>query len=487
MSSTAPISSLGIGSGLKSESIISALLSVEHKPIDILASEQSTMKTQVSSVGKLMSLTSAMRDAAEALTDPTLWKNKSFTSSDTSVITGSVANGGASGNYNISVQGLASAQTITSSAFGSSSSTLNEGKLTIQLGSWSGSSFTAKSGSSAVDIDITGDTSLSAIRDKINAAGAGVTASIVNDASGARLSIRSTETGAENGFKITATETTDDGDPTTGLSALAYDPSQTTLTSAMSLNKGAANAQATINGIQVQSTTNTFDNVADGLTFTVGKVSSSEVAVTVGDDTASMETAVKSFVSAFNSLASYIKDQTKYVPSTTKGQQGTGGPLQGDRTTISLLNQLRGIINTTSTASGSYQHLSDLGITMGADGTLSVKTSTLETALANPAEVAKALATDGTTSAASGFMDRFRDLGDQVTDATNGSLTLRQNSLNDAISHNQERQDQLNDRLSSYETRLRAQYQALDTQMASLTALNTYVTQQMSSLIKSSG
>ena len=93
MSSTAPISSLGIGSGLNSESIISALLSVEHRPIDVLASEQSTMKTQVSSVGKLMSLTSAMRDAAEALTDPTLWKNKSFTSSDTSVITGSVAIG----------------------------------------------------------------------------------------------------------------------------------------------------------------------------------------------------------------------------------------------------------------------------------------------------------------------------------------------------------------------------------------------------------
>lgn len=485
MSSTAPISSLGIGSGLNSESIISALLSVEHRPIDILASEQATMKTQVSSIGKLMSLTSAMRDAAESLTDPTLWKTKSFSSSDTSVVTGSVATGGASGNYNISVQGLASAQTVTSTA--ASGTTLNAGTLTIELGSWSGSSFSAKTGSSAVNIDISGDTSLSAVRDKINAAGAGVTASIVNDASGARLSIRSTETGAENGFKITASETTDDGDPTTGLSALAYDPSQPTLTSAMSLNKAAANAQATINGIQVESATNTFDNVADGLTFTVGKVSSSDVAVTVGDDTTSMETAVKSFVTAFNSLASYIKDQTKYVPSTTKGQQGTGGPLQGDRTTISLLNQLRGIINTTSTASSSYQHLSDLGISMGADGTLSVKTSTLETALANPSEVAKALATDGANAGVSGFMDRFRDLGNQVTDAVDGSLTQRQNGLNDAISHNQERQDQLNDRLSNYETRLRAQYQALDTQMASLTALNTYVTQQMSSLIKSSG
>lgn len=338
-----------------------------------------------------------------------------------------------------------------------------------------------------MDIDITGDTSLSAIRDKINAAGAGVTASIVNDANGARLSIRSTETGQQNGFKITASETTDDGDPTTGLSALAYDPSQPTLTSAMSLNKAAANAQATINGIQVESATNTFDNVADGLTFTVGKVISDEVAVTVGDDTASMETAVKSFVTAFNSLASYIKDQTKYVPSTTKGQQGTGGPLQGDRTTVGLLNQLRGIINTTSSASSSYQHLSDLGITMGTDGTLSVSTSKLETALANPSEVAKALATDGSDAGSSGFMDRFRDLGNQVTDSTNGSLTLRQNALNDAINHNQARQDQLTDRLSSYEARLRAQYQALDTQMASLTALNTYVNQQMSALIKSSG
>ncbi|KAB0573831.1 flagellar filament capping protein FliD [Ideonella dechloratans] len=487
MSSTPPLSSLGIGSGLNSESMISALLSVEHRPIDILATEQTTMKTQVSSVGKLMSLTSAMRDAAQALTSSTLWQTKSFNSSDTSVITGSVATGGASGNYNISVQALASAQTITSSAFASPSSTLNEGKLTIQLGSWSGSSFTAKDGSSAVDIDITGDTSLSAIRDKINAAGAGVTASIVNDANGARLSIRSTETGQQNGFKITASETTDDGDPTTGLSALAYDPSQPTLTSAMSLNKAAANAQATINGIQVESATNTFDNVADGLTFTVGKVISDEVAVTVGDDTASMETAVKSFVTAFNSLASYIKDQTKYVPSTTKGQQGTGGPLQGDRTTVGLLNQLRGIINTTSSASSSYQHLSDLGITMGTDGTLSVSTSKLETALANPSEVAKALATDGSDAGSSGFMDRFRDLGNQVTDSTNGSLTLRQNALNDAINHNQARQDQLTDRLSSYEARLRAQYQALDTQMASLTALNTYVNQQMSALIKSSG
>lgn len=485
MSSTAVLSSLGVGSGLNSESMISALLAVEQKPIDVLAKEQTAMKTQLSSMGKLASLTSAMRDAAQALTSSTLWKSKTFTSADSSVVTGSVAAGGTSGNYGISVQALASAQTVTSGAFASSNATLNEGSLTIELGSWSGSTFSAKSGASPVSISIgAGETSLSAIRDKINAAGAGVTASIVNDANGARLSLRSTATGAENGFRLTATETTDDGNPATGLSALGYDPSGTG--TVMSLNQSAGNAKATINGIQVESTSNTFDNVADGLSITVGKVSTAEVAVTVGDDTNGMETAVKSFVSAYNDLIGYIQDQSKYTPPAKLGEKGTGGPLQGDRTTISLLNQMRGIINTTSTASGSLQHLSDLGIKTGSDGKLSLTTSTLETALKNPSEVAKALATDGATKDGSGFMDMFRDLGNAVLDSTEGALQTRQDAINASIKRNQTRQDQLNDRLSSYETRLRAQYEALDTQMASLNALSTYVSQQVAALNKTS-
>lgn len=481
MSSSASISSLGVGSGLDAESIISALMSVEKKPIDQLATEQTQMKTQLSSMGKLASLTSTMRDAASSLTSSTLWKTKSFTSADTSVISGSAGTSAVSGSYSVSVQALASAQTATSGTFSSSSSTLSEGTLTLELGSWSGSTFTGKSGSSPVSITIgPGDTSLAAIRDKINGADAGVTASIINDASGARLSLRSTATGAENGFRITGTEAVDDGSPGTGLSALTYDPSNSA--SVMSLNQAATNAQATVNGIQVSSTTNTFDSVVDGLSFTVGKVSVSEVAVTVADDTDTMKKSIDSFVSAFNALVSYIKDQTKYTPPTSKGTQGTSSPLQGDSTTVGLLNRLRSVINSPSTASASLQHLSDIGISMGSDGTLSVDATKLSNALAKPDEVAKALATDGTDADSSGFMDRFRDLGNAVLDPTAGSLQLRQDAINASIKRNQQRQDELNQRLTGYEDRLRAQFSALDTQMSSLNALSSYVTKQMSSL-----
>lgn len=481
MSSSAPISSLGVGSGLQAESIISALMSVEQQPIDQLATEQTQMKTQLSSMGKLASLTSTMRDAAASLTSSTLWQAKSFTSADSSVISGSAGSSAEPGSYSVSVQALASGQTVTSGTFGSSSTTLSEGTLTLELGSWSGSTFTGKSGASPVSITIgPGDTSLASIRDKINGANAGVTASIINDASGARLSLRSTATGAENGFRITAAETVDDGNAGTGLSALTYDPSGTA--TVMSLNQTAANAQATVNGIQVTSTSNTFDNVVDGLSFTVGKVSTSEVAVNVANDTDTMKKSINSFVSAFNALVSYIKDQTKYTPPTSKGTQGTSSPLQGDATTVGLLNQLRSVINSPSTASGSLQHLSDMGISVGGDGTLSVDATKLDTALANPSEVAKALATDGTDSPSSGFMDRFRDLGNAVLDPTSGALQLRQDAINDSIKRNQQRQDELTQRLSGYETRLRAQFSALDTQMASLNSLSAYVTKQMSSL-----
>ncbi|MCA6217988.1 flagellar filament capping protein FliD [Ideonella sp. B7] len=481
MSSSAPISSLGVGSGLQAESIIAALMSGEQKPIDQLATEQSQMKTQLSSMGKLASLTSTMRDAAASLSSSSLWKTKSFTSADTTVISGSAGISAAAGSYSVSVQALANAQTVTSGTFSASSATLSEGTLTVELGSWSGSTFTGKSGSSPVSITIgPGDTSLASIRDKINGANAGVTASIVNDASGARLSLRSTTTGAENGFRITAAETVDDGNAGTGLSALTYAPSGTA--SVMSLNQAATNAQATINGIQVSSTSNTFDSVVDGLSFTAGKVSASPVAVTVASDTDTMKKSINSFVSAFNALVSYIKDQTKYTPPTAKGTQGTSSPLQGDATTVGLLNRLRSVINAPSTASASLQHLSDMGISVGGDGTLSVDATKLDTALTKPDEVGKALATDGADSSSSGFMDRFRDLGNAVLDPTAGSLQLRQDAINASIKRNQQRQDELTERLSSYETRLRAQFSALDTQMASMNALSAYVTKQMSAL-----
>lgn len=476
------ITSLGVGSGLDAEGIISSLMAVERRPLTLLTEAVSSYKTQLSSIGQLQSLAAAMRDKANALASPSLWGTTKLTSGDASVVTGSSAAGAPAGRYAVTVGALAASQTVTSGQFASATSTLSEGTLTIELGEWTGApadgppaaGFSPKAGATPVTVTIgAGETSLESIRDKINAANGGVTASIVNDANGARLSLRSTATGAENGFRITAAETTDDLDAATGLSALGFNAAGS---SPMDFNQWAGNATATINGIDVESTTNTFADVADGLTLTVGKVSATPVEVVVADDTAAVKTAIESFVTAYNALATYMKDQTKYDEATKKA-----GALQGDRTVIGFQGQLRSIFNQPSTASSEWSALSQIGLSLSKEGTITTDSGKLADALENPEELRKLLATDGTDSASSGFMDRFRDLGNQVL-GVDGSLETREVSIQDRINRNEDRQADMETRLARTEARLRAQYEALDASMASLNALSSYVTQQLSSL-----
>jgi flagellar hook-associated protein 2 len=468
------ISSLGVGSGLDAESIIAKLMSIEHRQVDLLQTKQTDMKSQLSTIGTLKGLLATMQDKAQALTSTTLWGQTTVSSSDATVATGTTTSGTATGSYQVTVQALAASQTVTSTALASSSTELNAGSLTIELGSWSGSSFTAKTGSNPVSITIgAGDTSLSAIRDKINAAGAGVTATIINDVNGARLSLRSTDSGAVNGFKITATETTDDSDEATGLSMLGYDPSAGT--PPMSLNQAGSNARALINGIQVESASNTLSNVSDGLSLTLSKVSATPVQLTVATDTTAIKTAVNDFITAFNALASNLQTNLKYDSASKKA-----GPLQGDRMAVNLQWALRGVINQPSSASSVFGTLSTIGITMQQDGKLKLSSSDFDDALAKQDELKKMLTANTDAVGSSGFMTRFDDLASAMLDIE-GSVTLREDGLQKAIDRNQKQQDAMEDRLTLTEKRLRAQYETLDTKMATLSTLASYISQQYGS------
>ena len=303
ISSTGSISSAGLGSGLDVNSIVSGLMAVESQPLTLLQNTATSLTTEVSAFGQLQSLTSSMRDAANALTMPSLWSQTTSSSADTTTVGVTTTGNATPSNYNVSVQNIAVAQTVSSSAFATSTTAVGQGSLTIQLGSWgtdtTGATTFTPNPTTSAPVKITigpGDTSLSSIRDKINAANAGVSATIVNDASGARLAIRSTNTGTVNAFRITGSETPGDGTVGPGLASLTYDPSGTG--SAMSLNQTAANANATINGIAVNSASNTLSGVADGLSLTLLKptVSGTSVAVGVASDTSAVTTAVSSFV-----------------------------------------------------------------------------------------------------------------------------------------------------------------------------------------------
>jgi flagellar hook-associated protein 2 len=470
------VSSLGVGSGLDANTIISKLMAAESQPLTDMQTQDVVLQTQVSTFGQIQSLFADLQTASQTLASPTLWNQTAGSSSDSTSVAVATSSGGSAvaGSYSVAVSQLASVQTATSTAFASSSSTLSSGSLTIELGTWAGNpatGFTAQTGATPVTVTIDpANTSLAAIRDAINAAGAGVTATIITDSNGARLSLQSSASGAVNGFRITATEDVNDGNPATGLSALGFDAQAA---SPMTLNQSAQDAQATINGIAITSASNTLTNVIDGLTITLNRQTSANVNLSVAPDNTSAQKGIDSFVSAYNALASYLQTQTKYDDSTK-----TAGPLQGNRTAVTLENQLRAVLNQASTASSQYAMLSDIGITMQRDGTLLADPAKVSSALANRAELKKLFAAVGPDNASSGFMVRFRNLTNAVL-GTGGAIDGATSSLQSELKDRGTTEAAMQQRLADTQARLTAQYQALDAQMANLNSLSSYITTQI--------
>ena len=490
-STTGSISSAGLGSGLDVKSIISSLMAVESQPLQLLQDKASTVQTEISAVGQIQSLTSTLSDKSHALSNSSLWTQTTSSTSDPTVVTADTSGGtAAAGDYSVSVQQLAQGQTAT---LATPATALTPGTITIQLGTYTTDSATppnttfAASGPPAPAITIgPGDTSLASIRDKINQANAGVSASIITDASGSRLSLRSTTTGAVNGFQITATPAGTDPDPTASLAALNFDASTGAANSQMSLNQFAQNAKATVNGIAVTSATNKLSNISDGLSLTLLKKSDTPVDVSVAADTDSMQKAITDFVSAYSAVQSYISLETKYDAGTAV-QPGTSrqdSPLTGDPSVIGFQNQLRAIVNTTSTTSSMFSRLSDIGIAVQTDGTLAVASSTkLTSALQHPDELSKLFTTYGTTNENTGIAVRFGALADNAV-SVNGTLFSRADGLRGELSRNQQQQDDMQTHLDATQARLTAQYQALDTTMSQMSALSSYVSQQVSLMEK---
>src|SRR5262249_44961920 len=127
---------------------------------------------------------------------------------------------------------------------------LGAGRLRIELGAWNDDAtvFTPKAGATAATITLTDSaSSLEDVRDRINASDAGVDATLLRDASGTRLVVKSRATGEENAVRITALGATDVDPPPAGLAALAYDPPNTApLAASLTRAQPARNAHATL-------------------------------------------------------------------------------------------------------------------------------------------------------------------------------------------------------------------------------------------------
>jgi flagellar hook-associated protein 2 len=477
------LSSLGVGSGLDAETIVAKLVAIEKQPADALTTKNNKLQTQVSTWGKIQSNFSALQDAASKLMDSSFWKVTTAKSSDDTAVSVTTGSNAAVGSYAVNVTQLAAAQSVASATFASSTSAVGEGTLRIELGKYSTNTsvtppavtFAAKTAATAVDITIgPGDNTLEKIRDRINTANAGVSASIVTDASGARLVMRG-QNGEENAFRVSVTETS----TVPGLSALAYSAA-TADASAMTRTQSAQNALASINGLNVSSASNTLSNIVDGVTLKLNKTTTTPATVTVDTDTAGISKGVSNFVTAYNSAVSTIRVQTLYDEASK-----TSGPLQGNATAVGLLSQMRSLISSNTSASSTFTRLPDVGIDINKDGTLTTNSTKFNDAMGNLGELQKFFAgSSDTDSSLNGIGTRVKNLTKQILDTSSGAIANSTNGLNSTITRNKNKIEDINNHASKVETRLRAQYTALDTSMAKLSGLSTYVTAQLAALNK---
>ncbi len=474
----AAVSSAGIGSGLDVETIITKLMAVEKQPLTQIQAEASRIQSKISVYGKVQSYVSALGDAANALASKTAWSRTSATSADEKVFTATTTTAAVAGSYSVQVNALAAGQTLASTSFASKTDAVGAGTLTIELGAWSAdqSGFTPKADVAAINVDVSDTDTLEDVRQKINEAGAGVTASIVTDATGSKLVLRSTTTGQANAFRVNVADA-DGSEDAAGLSRLSYDPANGV--GQMSRTQAATNAEAVIDGITVSSATNKVEGAVEGVTFQLTGKSTSAVDLAVVNDSTAMKTDVEAFVKAYNDLATYLANQTKY-DSATK----TSATLQGDSGANALRAALRGLGSATAGSSSVFDRLAEIGLDPQSNGTLKINSAKLTTALASPAELQKMFSLNGAGTEDDGFAQKIKNWSETLL-AFDGAITTRTSSLQSQITANTKKQTAFEERMTTVEARLRAQYSALDTKMGTLSALSTYVTQQITNWNKS--
>lgn len=449
----ATISSLGIGSGLDVKNIVSQLVAIEKKPLDKLKLQAAATQTKISTYGQIKSLVSTLNDAVGKLTSLTGWNAVSATSSDKSYVTASAVGGTQPTTFQVEVQSLARARATASAAVTPANDPVGAGTLRIQIGS-----------GTPVDIAISATDTVADVAGKINGANAGVAATLLNDGGGVRLLLQSKATGLDKAFTLTVLSDAD-GNPAdaAGLSRLVVGSTET---------QAAADAAATINGIAVTSSSNTFADKVPGVTFTAVQVTTAPVTITVARDTAAVRQNIEAFVKAYNEVNSLINEATKYDPATK-----TGGLLQGDATTLALQSALRAAVQSLRTGSTTFSRLSDIGLAVQRGGNLEINSGKLSAALEKMDEL-KALFSSTDAGSAQGIAVRIKSLTTTLL-ASDGFFKSKDDAFKRALESNTKEQARVNDKAARVEAELTRRYGALDAQLSKLNGLNNYLTQQI--------
>lgn len=441
-----------ITSSINVSSMVSQLMTVESQPLNLINKKISAVNANLSAYGQLKSALASFQDTVKNLSTTSKFNAQTAKSSDAAVLTATSDGAASLASYQINVSQLAQAQKQVSSnivndtSFAAGSVTINGSPLAISAGK------------------------LTDVRDAINAGNTSVTASIVNNGTNDLLVLTSQKSGAANTNTVSFSD---------GLAGITI--ANTALVAAQ-------DALFNVDGIAVNSASNTVVGVLPGMTLSLNGVSASpttKLSLSLTTDEVAIKKSVNSFVDGYNQLKTTVANLTKYD---TTGKNN--GALFGDSTTREIMNSIQSILADTISSNSTLSYLSNAGITLQKTGQLAIDNTKLTTAInSNFSELSAMFADTGSANVGyiKGYAAQLSTKLDSILNTTDGVLSTKTEGLNTSIKTLNAETDVWNLKLDSIKKRYTAQFSSLDQLLTNLTNKNTFLTQQLDALAKQTG
>jgi len=432
--------------GFDVQTIVNEVLQSKSQQETQWQSQETTFNNQATALQQLSSQLQSLLNDANALTDP-LGSFDAMTASvsDSSALSATAGSGAAVGSHSVSINSLATTSSYYSDELATSATTFGTGSFTLQVGSGPATTIT---------VDNT-DNTLAGLAAAINSQNLGVTANVVTDSGGARLTLVSNSSGASGNISIS--------NNTTGLT--------------FNLGSTGKDTSLTVDGVPIDSSSNTVTTAIAGVTLNLLAETSSPVTLQVGPDTSQAATAINNFVSDYNTVISTISSAFSY-----NATAGTVGILMGDSSVEMVQSTLLSDVTASVSGNGGVTSLASLGISMNADGTLTVDNSQLTGALASNFQAVQNFFQANST----GFAQQFASDLTNLTDPTKGVIAVDLNGINSSVSSLQSEISDFEANLATEKQSLMTYYSNINATLQELPSMLSTVNAQLSSLKTSS-
>ena len=442
------ISSLGIGSGLDLNGLLDQLRDAEREKLEPIEQQLESEQTRISAYGQLEGALSEFQSAAGALGDTSLYESLS-TNTSGEAVSAAADETAMPGSYTVNVDSLATRGTLASEGITDAPDAAISGATEQAM------TFTFGNGDTT-QVNIAADSSLEGIRDAINAdAEAGVNASVINDGDNYRLALSSRETGAD-----------------ASIDSFSFSDTQVLSADTNAAQEG-TDAALNVNGVAITSANNQVEGAIQGVTLNLQSEGTASVAVE--QDTRAVREAVTGFVDAYNGLRSTTGELTAF-----DAESGQAGELNGDSTVRIVESRLRSELSSGVASNGDgFSMLSDIGISLELDGTLSIDEGQLDSAIANDQQALSDFFAGNDTS--TGLAEQLSGSVGQMLSST-GTVQVSISGAESRIESLGSRYTNMEQQVERTIDRYRTQFGQLDGMIAEMNQTSNYLTNQFAAL-----